>query len=47
MDKEDIKNFRRAHRAAALRARTAGYDFVYVYAGHGLAFSAVSVPRHQ
>ena len=36
MDKEDIKNLRRAHRAAALRAHTAGYDLVYVYAGHGL-----------
>jgi len=36
MDKQDIKNLRRAHRAAALRARTAGYDLVYVYAGHGL-----------
>ncbi len=36
MDKEDIKNLRRAHRAAALRARAAGYDLVYVYAGHGL-----------
>jgi dimethylamine/trimethylamine dehydrogenase len=36
MDKVDIKNLRRAHRAAALRARTAGYDLVYVYAGHGL-----------
>ncbi|MCB1377210.1 MAG: NAD(P)-binding protein, partial [Alphaproteobacteria bacterium] len=36
MDKEDIRNLRRAHRAAALRARAAGYDLVYVYAGHGL-----------
>jgi dimethylamine/trimethylamine dehydrogenase len=36
MDKTDIKNLRRAHRAAALRACTAGYDLVYVYAGHGL-----------
>jgi dimethylamine/trimethylamine dehydrogenase len=36
MDKQDIKNLRRAHRAAALRARAAGYDLVYVYAGHGL-----------
>jgi dimethylamine/trimethylamine dehydrogenase len=36
MDKEDIKNLRRAHRAAALRARAADYDLVYVYAGHGL-----------
>ncbi|MBZ0259703.1 MAG: FAD-dependent oxidoreductase [Hyphomicrobiales bacterium] len=36
MDREDIRNLRRAHRAAALRSRTAGYDLVYVYAGHGL-----------
>jgi dimethylamine/trimethylamine dehydrogenase len=36
MDKEDIRNLRRAHRAAAMRARDAGYDLVYVYAGHGL-----------
>ena len=36
MDKHDIKNLRRAHRAAALRARQAGFDLVYVYAGHGL-----------
>jgi dimethylamine/trimethylamine dehydrogenase len=36
MDKEDIRALRRMHRAAALRARDAGYDLVYVYAGHGL-----------
>ncbi len=36
MDKQDIKNLRRAHKAAALRSRAAGYDLVYVYAGHGL-----------
>ena len=36
MDKEDIRNLRRAHRAAALRAKAAGFDLVYVYAGHGL-----------
>ena len=36
MDKQDIRDLRRAHRAAALRARQAGYDLVYVYAGHGL-----------
>jgi dimethylamine/trimethylamine dehydrogenase len=36
MDKEDIRDLRRAHRAAALRARDAGFDLVYVYAGHGL-----------
>ena len=36
MDMEDIRNLRRAHRAAALRAKQAGFDLVYVYAGHGL-----------
>ena len=36
MDKVDIRNLRRAHRAAAIRARTAGFDLIYVYAGHGL-----------
>ena len=38
MDKEDIRNVRRWHKAAALRARRAGYDLIYVYAGHGLSF---------
>jgi dimethylamine/trimethylamine dehydrogenase len=37
MDKRDIRNFRQWHRAAALRARTAGYDLIYVYAAHGLS----------
>jgi dimethylamine/trimethylamine dehydrogenase len=36
MDKADIRDLRRAHRAAALRAKAAGYDLIYVYAGHGL-----------
>lgn len=35
MDKEDIRSFRRWHRNAALRAREAGFDIVYVYATHG------------
>ena len=34
MDKQDIDNLRRWHRAAALRAREAGFDIVYVYAAH-------------
>ena len=38
MDKEDIRNIRKWHRAAALRARKAGFDLIYVYAGHGLGF---------
>jgi len=37
MDKEDIRNLRKWHRAAALRAKKAGFDIVYAYAGHNLA----------
>jgi dimethylamine/trimethylamine dehydrogenase len=35
MDRQDIKAFRGWHRAAAVRAVRAGFDIVYVYAGHG------------
>ncbi len=35
MDKTDIRDFRRWHRNAALRARAAEFDIVYVYATHG------------
>ena len=41
MDREDIRNYRRWHREAAIRARKAGFDVVYVYAGHDL-----SMPMH-
>jgi len=41
MSKRDIRSFRQWHRNAALRARTAGFDLVYVYAGHNL-----SLPMH-
>jgi dimethylamine/trimethylamine dehydrogenase len=34
MDKSDIHEVRRWHRNAALRARDAGFDIVYVYATH-------------
>ncbi len=33
MDKQDIRDLRRWHREAAIRAKRAGYDIVYVYAG--------------
>lgn len=34
MDLSDIRNYRRWHRNAAIRARDAGFDIVVVYAGH-------------
>lgn len=37
MDKSDIKLLRQQHRAAARRAKQAGFDIVYAYAGHGLS----------
>ena len=37
MDLSDIRDVRRWHRKAALNARKAGFDIVYVYAGHDLA----------
>ncbi len=37
MDRRDIADFRRWHRDAALRARRAGFDIIYVYAAHDLS----------
>ena len=37
MSKKDIVDFRRWHRNAALNAKEAGFDIVYVYAGHGMS----------
>ena len=37
MSKQDISNFRVWHRQAALNAKAAGFDIVYVYAGHGMS----------
>jgi len=39
MDKADIRALRRWHRDAALRAREAEFDIVYVYATHGYLLS--------
>ena len=36
MDASDIRNVRRWYVDAARRARAAGFDIIYVYAGHGL-----------
>jgi dimethylamine/trimethylamine dehydrogenase len=37
MDGQDIKNLRRWHKNAALRAKRAGFDIIYVYAAHGFS----------
>ena len=37
MDKTDIRNVRRWLRQGALNAKKAGFDLIYVYAGHDLA----------
>ena len=47
MDKQDIRNLRRWHRAAALRAREAGFDLIYVYAGHALTILHHFLSRHH
>ncbi|WP_104018386.1 oxidoreductase [Roseovarius nitratireducens] len=36
MDKADIKAFRKMHVDAALRSKKAGFDIVYLYAGHDM-----------
>jgi dimethylamine/trimethylamine dehydrogenase len=40
MNKKDILEFRRWHRQAAINAKAAGFDIVYVYAGHGMSLAA-------
>lgn len=38
MSRQDIKDLRKWHREAALRGQKAGYDLIYVYAGHSFGF---------
>ena len=47
MDKTDIREFRRNHRASALRAKQAGFDIVYVYAAHGYLPAQFLSPVHN
>lgn len=37
MDKSDIRELRRWYRDAAIRSKEAGFDIVYVYAGHDMS----------
>ena len=39
MSKKDISDFRDWHKRAALNAKEAGFDIVYVYAGHGMSLA--------
>jgi dimethylamine/trimethylamine dehydrogenase len=47
MDKADIRNLRRWHRNAAIRAKRAGYDFVIVYAGHNISIAMHFLSRRN
>jgi dimethylamine/trimethylamine dehydrogenase len=47
MDKQDIRDVRRWHRLAALNARSAGFDIVYVYAGHDMTLPAHFLSRRH
>jgi len=45
MDKEDIRNFRRWHRDAALRAKKIGYDIIYLYVAHNITMLTYFLSR--
>ncbi len=45
MDKADIRDYRRWHREAALRARAAGFDLIYVYCRAGTSMNGDFLSR--
>lgn len=47
MDKADIRDYRRWHREAAVRAMRAGMDVVYVYAAHDLSLAMHFLQRRR
>ncbi len=47
MTKQDFADVRRWHRAAALRARDAGFDIIYCYAAHGLTLPMQLLSRRH
>jgi dimethylamine/trimethylamine dehydrogenase len=47
MDRQDIANYRRWHREAALRGMRAGMDIIYVYCGHDLSLAMHFLQRRR
>lgn len=47
MTRRDITEYRRWHRQAALRARRAGFDIIYVYAAHDLSLAMHFLQRRR
>jgi dimethylamine/trimethylamine dehydrogenase len=47
MTLRDIREYRRWHREAALRAKRAGFDIVYVYAAHDLSLAMHFLQRRR
>ena len=47
MDKADIKAVRKWHVDAALRAKSAGFDLIYVYCGHSLSIQMHFLSRQR
>ncbi|MBO0655735.1 NAD(P)-binding protein [Streptomyces triculaminicus] len=47
MDKSDIRDARRWYRTAAVNARRAGFDIIYVYAGHGMTLPVHFLSRRH
>lgn len=46
LSKEDLTDVRRWHREAVMRAKKAGYDIVYVYAGHTMTLLTHFLSSH-
>jgi dimethylamine/trimethylamine dehydrogenase len=47
MDKRDIRNVKQWHREAAMRAKRAGFDIIYVYAAHWFLLSQFVMPSNR
>ena len=45
--KDDLRQVRKWHRAAALRAKTAGFDIIYCYAAHGMTLAFHLLSKHN